>query len=279
MAKVKKKVGKKEKKVKKKAAGKTSLDTKTLVGIKNIQARKEREDREMTKKGISIERVPTGINGFDALVDGGLPKGSLVLLAGGSGTGKTTFGLEFLVQGVRRGEKGVYISLEESTEKVEKQLEIFGWPIERLEEERMLLIIKPGLYDFSKLKEIAQDTLVNFGAKRVVIDSVSLLDLYFKDDFTVRRALLELENMLHQIDCTTIIIAETSKREADGNFQFGVEEFISDGVIQLYLTPEKGEFRRGIAVKKMRLTNHSLKIHPIKIGLKGGIEVGNTKHF
>jgi len=266
-------------KMKKRIAGHGAvLDKHVLKTVKKILGRKKQEEELIRRGELLVERVQTGIKGFDNLVEGGIPKNFLVLVTGGPGTGKTIFGIEFLVKGVLMGERGVYLTLEEESEKIEKQSEQFGWPVTKLEKENNLLVLKSSLYDFSKLKELIQDNIVNFGAKRLVIDSISLLGLYFKDAFTIRRALLDMEKGLREIECTTIVISETQS-ESGSLSPFGVEEFIADGIVLLYMAKKNGEFKRGITVRKMRLTNHSLKIHPLKITKKGGIEVEHSKEF
>ena len=252
------------------------IDKHSLKRIKKIHARKMKEELHIKKHALPIERIKTGIQGFDALVEGGIPKNSLMLVTGGPGTGKTTFGVEYLVQGALKGERGVYVSLEEDSEKIENTLEQFGWPVKNLEKENKLFILKPNLVDFSKLKELVEDTVTNFGAKRLVIDSISLLKLYFRSSYTVRKTLLDLEKKLKEMDCTTIMVSETPK-EMDSLSPFGVEEFIADGIVLLNMVETKGEFKRSLAIRKMRLTNHSLKIHPIKIKKQGGIEIGAKK--
>jgi len=219
-----------------------------------------------------IKRIPTGIKGLDELVEGGFPEGSLILLAGSTGTGKSTFAMNFLVEGAMEGEPGLYISLEESADSNKIQMKLFGWPIDELIEKNLLMLTQPELYDFEKLITHIEDSVAKIGAKRLVIDSISLISMYFKDEFKVRRSLLDLEQVLKSLGCTAIAISEI-KEDGKGVSLYGVEEYVVDGVIVLYFVKRENVYSRAISIRKMRSTSHSLKIHPIQIKRPGGIVV------
>lgn len=227
-------------------------------------------------KQVSIPRVPTGVHGFDDLVEGGLPEKDLILLTGSSGTGKTTFAMNFLVEGARKGENGVYISLEEPVESHIKKMKLFGFGSDDLVKQKKILITEPDLYDFDKLLTHIEDSVLKVKAKRLVIDSTSLIGLYFKDDFKVRTSLMDLGKSLRRLGCTTLAINEVKENSRDLS-SFGVEEFIADGVIVLYLIKKNNIYTRGLSVRKMRLTNHSLKVHPVQIVGGQGIVVYPTE--
>lgn len=220
----------------------------------------------------SVKRIQTGIQGFDELVEGGIPANSLVVLTGSCGTGKSTFAMNFLVQGALNGEPGLYISLEENVDDNIQEMTLFGWPIKKLIEEKKLAITQPELYDFDKLVTHIEDFVSKLKAKRIVIDSSSLIGLYFKDAFKVRKAMVDLETMLKRLNCTAMVINEVKEGDA-GLSTYGVEEFIADGVIVLYCQKKENLYTRAINIRKMRSTNHSMKIHPIHIKRPGGITV------
>lgn len=220
----------------------------------------------------SIERTKTGVEGFDELVEGGLPQGSFVLLSGGTGTGKSIFGMNFLAYGAQNDEPGVYVSLEEGYDENKIQMNIFGWDMESLQKEKKLLILQPKMYNFDKLVEAIQTAVYNVKAKRLVIDSISILELYFEDQFKTRRNILDLAKMLKGMGITTVAISETDENTSRISRQ-GVEEFVSDGVVLLYLERKENLMNRAISVRKMRATNHSLKVHPVKIEKKKGMVI------
>ncbi len=220
----------------------------------------------------SVERIPTGIEGFDDLVEGGIPEKSIVLLTGTTGTGKSIFSMEFLIEGALRGEPGVYISLQESMQETINQMRFFGWPVDRLIDEGKIIIIQPELYNFNALLTAIEDAIDKVQAKRLVIDSVSIIGMYFEDQFKIRKSLLELGQLLKKLGCTTLAISEVGEGKVELS-PYGVEEFVSDGVIILYFIKKGNMFLRAVAVRKLRSTNHSTKIHPIEIKRPGGIIV------
>ena len=129
-------------------------------------------------------------------------------------------------------------------------------------------------YDPFKLEdifELIESNIREIGATKVVIDSISALGIYVKDPPELRRMILEISKRLRKNCCTSLLISEilTGKESLS---RFGVEEFVSDGVILLRNSLIGGEYRRGITVWKLRGTEHSRKVHPYKI-TKNGIVV------
>lgn len=219
-----------------------------------------------------IERVSTGVKGFDDLIEGGIPKDSVVLLSGPSGTGKSIFAMNFLIEGAKKQEVGLYITFEQSEKQIVKEMSYFGWPVKKFLEDKTISVVKPELYDFDKLLTFIEDMSSKFKAKRIVIDSTSLIGMYFKDPFKVRKAMVDLEESLKRLGVTSISINEIPEGSSSLS-TYGVEDFVADSVIVLYLQKKENVFSRGIAVRKMRTTNHSMKIHPIQIKRPGGIVV------
>ncbi len=219
-----------------------------------------------------IERVPTGVKGFDELIEGGVPRNAFVLLAGGAGTGKTIFAMNFLAYGALNGEKGIYVSLEENYDQNKLQMVGFGMDLTKLVSNREVLVLEPKIYDFDKLIESILDAIDSVGAKRLVIDSISVLELYFEDRFKTRRSIVDLANALKKTGVTTLAISET-KEEKVSMSRSGVEEFVADGVIMLLLDKKENVLNRAISVRKMRATNHSLKIRPVQIKKREGFVV------
>jgi circadian clock protein KaiC len=182
--------------------------------------------------------------------------------------------MRFLVEGAMHGEPGVYVSLTESVDDNINQMRFFGWPIDSLIEEGKIFIVQPELYNFDALLTAVEDAVDKVGAKRLVIDTVSIIGMYFEEQFKIRKSLLELGTLLKKLGCTTIAISEVSESQKDLS-PFGVEEFVADGVIVLYFMKIRhgSAFLRAITVRKLRSTKHSIKIHPIEIKRPGGVIV------
>jgi len=221
--------------------------------------------------GSVATRTKTGIPGLDEILYGGIPKDSLVVVAGDPGSGKTSLCLEFLYEGaVTYGEPGIYVSLEESQEDVLKAAALFGWDLAKLVEEGKIEIISIELYDFDKLKNTIEDAIERLNAKRMVIDPGVIFRLYFERELDARKRILSLGRMLKKSGCTAIITNEISLDKT--NSLFGLEEYVADGVILLYHTKLEDRFVRSIGILKMRGTKISEKLHPVRID-KDGIKV------
>jgi KaiC/GvpD/RAD55 family RecA-like ATPase len=241
-----------------------------------MQRRTKKTNKINFDKSTEIRRIKSGIPGLDELIEGGILEKSVILLTGSTGTGKTIFALKFLIEGALKNEAGVYISLQETPQENIDQMNLFGWPIKKLIKENKILIIQPELYNFDSLLTTIEDSVEKVKAKRLVIDAASIIGLYFENPYKVRKSLLELTELLKKLGCTTIAIDEISENEK-GLSAFGVEEFITDGVIIMYYVKKPNEFIRAITVRKMRSTKHSKKIHVLQIKKPEGIVVSPDK--
>jgi len=234
-----------------------------------------------------VERVKTGIPGFDALVGGGIPRGRTVLLAGGSGTGKTIFATSFLYSGAQMGEPGIYLTLEEKPNNIRREMLEFGMDLAALEKTGKLAIIDASLvrlglesdekftlapenFDINHLIQNLVMTCKNMGAKRVVIDALPALDVLLNDDAgKVRNAIIELNYLLQENNLTTILLDEMASG-VNSYSRHGVEEFVVDGVIVLQLESLGAQSSRTLIIKKMRQTKHNEAINSFEIvGGKG----------
>ena len=226
---------------------------------------------------VEVERTKTGIQGFDSLCNGGIPRGSLIVLSGDPGSGKTIFCLQFLYNGITQyNEPGIYISLEETREEILNTGAVFGWDFKKLLAERKLEVTTIELYDFDKLRDAIEDSVSRVGAKRVVIDPGVIFRLYFERELDARKRILGLGKMLKRIGATSIITNEISlNRESS---LYGLEEYVADGVILLYHTKVEDRFVRSTAILKMRNTKISEKLHPVEI-TPNGISVAPDKEI
>jgi len=221
------------------------------------------------KKKEDNNKISTGIKGLDKLLFGGIPKKSVVSLSGNSGSGKTVFGLQFLCYGASDyDESGVFISLQEEPENLVSVCEDLGFGAKKLIKEKKLIIAKIPLYKFNLLKETIREKVTLIKAKRVVIDPGAMIELFFERSVEARKALVELSAMLKSLDCTTIITND------ENTLLNNMTDYSSDGIIYLSYNKEKNQFVRRLSIVKMRGSNHSDKVHSMKITEKG-IEVSN----
>ncbi len=234
-----------------------------------------------------MTRTKTGISGLDELIGGGLIEGSSILVSGGTGSGKTIFGLQFLYNGVSKyDEPGVFVTIETRPRDLRLEAQQFGWDLETLEKKNALIIVdaassKAGLptsekyalrrgFDVSTLAEEIYRAVEDSKAKRLVIDCISALGMKFNDPSEVRSELFRISALLRELEVTSLLISETI--DPDTHSRAGVEQFVTQGLISLNLFEDSGTLKRDLLVRKMRQTSHSLKKHTFTIG-KNGIEI------
>ncbi len=223
-----------------------------------------------------MEKVPTGIPGFDEVLKGGLRKGWAYLIKGTPGSGKTIFGLQFLMEGLRRGEKCAYISFDETAEEVKLQAESFGWDLEKIhiiDKVRDLDIISSNImfYDFDTTAEIASfvESITKIkemeAIDRVFIDGIGALRDLTKDPIISRRILVSIACFLNSIKATTLM-------SCDMTTEFGkdVISYITSGEFVLERIERKdGEVLRVLHVLKYRGGDAHLGRHYFDITQRG----------
>ena len=223
-------------------------------------------------------RKATGIIGLDEKMEGGFVEGSVILLRGKAGTGKTAFGCSFLYKGALEGEPGLYVTTEEEAEDIKNDVrKMFGWDLGAFEKKGLLkfMSIRPAiaknirpeeidqavrLYTISMFSQISE-TIKSMGAKRVVIDSVSIIEMFIHNRYLSRVSLLNLAKQMKSLGVTTILTEGVSE-EGGLLGDEALTEFIADAVIKLDFVPVSERFKRTLTIMKMRRTNHSTFIHP-----------------
>jgi circadian clock protein KaiC len=215
----------------------------------------------------AIERIPTGISGFDQVALGGLPAGRSTLVAGTTGSGKTLFAVEFLAGGVARFyEPGVFVTFEETPTDIRRNAGSLGFPIERWERERKWAFVDGsadigeeaptvGAYDFGGLVARIEHAVHQIGAKRVVLDSLGAVFTRFADIGAIRHEMFRIASALEALGVTAVLTAERSA-EYGGVSRYGVEEFVLDNVIILRNVLQQEKRRRTIEIVKFRGAPH-----------------------
>jgi len=228
---------------------------------------------EATTADVHEDLVLTGIDGLDEMLGGGVPRGHILTVMGSFGTGKTTFGLQFLMQGLINGEKGIFISLEEDTDSIVANAASFGWDLRRYLKEKKLHLVKLEPADakatVTRIKSELPEFIRKSGATRVVIDSISLLNMMFADDAERRTRLFGLCQQLRSTGATCVFTAEV-KDDNPRSSRDGLVEYVSDGVIGLRFNErENGDVQLVIQVIKMRRLKHPRSIKPYSITDQG----------
>lgn len=224
-----------------------------------------------------IERIKTYIPGFDKHIDGGFVVNSVNLLSGGPGTGKTVFALQFLYEGVKKGENGLFVSFEEEFDNLMGDAAVFGWDFEKLQKEGKCMFLSCKPLEEPNLQTKMQDMIHKYKVQRVVIDSISIFSMMFKDDaYRVRKEFYKLARFLKDQGCTILLTAEISGEAplditsgGGALSRDGIIEFIADSVITLHNSGIGGEGDRAIRVLKMRRTAHTKGPVPMGITEKG----------
>ncbi|HZW57342.1 MAG TPA: ATPase domain-containing protein [Nitrososphaerales archaeon] len=229
-------------------------------------------------------KVRTGIEGFDELVLGGLPRGQSILVTGGTGTGKSTFALQFLYKGAKvYDEPGIYVTLEETIPGVIKNASTYGWDIEGLQKKSKVELLDYSPVVSGQIRRIEPTDIFasisaawkRIGAKRIVVDPITVFGMQTDSLMQLRQDLLRFSNLLKQLDSTVLFVTEIPE-DSQSLSRYGVEEFIADGVIVLYFLKFGGLRARGIEVRKMRGTSHKEGTFPVKIS-EAGIVVYPSK--
>lgn len=215
------------------------------------------------------ERILLGINGLDEMMGGGLIKESICTIIGTYGTGKTTFALEFLYEGLKNDESGVFISLEEDADIIYEKIEDRGYDIAPYRD-KSFFVLKLDPTDFNisinSIKNELPDLIKSVNAKRVVIDPISLFEGLFDDEALRRKEMFRLFEMLRRLDCTYMMTTESEKGDFFSS-KYGLVEYLADTVVILrYIRPsDLSEVHTAVEVVKMRRSNHSREIKPYEI--------------
>ncbi len=236
-----------------------------------------------TIKHNRVEKMDIGIEGFDTISYGGIPKHRTTLITGTAGSAKTIFSIQFLAEGVQRGENGVFVTFEERPEDIRKNINSLGWDIAKWEEEGKWAFVDAsplvdqetvisGDFDLGGLLSRMENAIRKVDAQRVSIDALGAIFTTLGNSNMVRGELLRTVHTLKTLEVTTIITAE---RDAEfGRIaRFGVEEFVTDNVVILRNVLEAEKRRRTIEILKFRGTNHQKGEFPFSIVPGRGIVV------
>lgn len=231
-----------------------------------------------------VRMIKTGIPGFDSISGGGIKEGRSLILCGPPGSGKTTFGLQFIYLGIDHfDESGVYISLSQALKEIKEDSKSFGWDLQdKISKDKLLMVdVRPfvvkedeidkddSLYrgeeiPFEHLTKVILSSVKRINAKRIVIDSISVLLMQYEDKFSMRQGLQAMIQTFEDYGLTSILISEEYNNE-----EMPIEWYVGSGIIQLQNKVKLEAFERTIQILKLRGSEHSKKIHLIQINSDG----------
>jgi circadian clock protein KaiC len=222
--------------------------------------------RDGHEQGASVPKLPTGIPGFDHVAMGGLPAGRATVVAGQAGSAKTVFGGQFLAEGVRSGQSAVFVTLEEPSGDLRRNLTTLGFAVEQWEAEDRWRFVdaSPVVRSGGDVTQYSLETLAAqvghavdaTGAERVVLDSLNAVLSLHEDVAVARQLLRSLIAMLRGMGLTIVMTVETPGDPGGTLSRYGIEEFVADSVVLLRNVREGTFRRRTIEVLKMRGAMH-----------------------
>ncbi len=247
------------------------------------------------------EHVPSGIPGLDELLGGGYPRGRVILVTGGPGSGKTLMAMQFLLDGVNRfDERGVFVSLEESKSHLITEMSNFGWDLEKYEKKNQIAIvdasplrqasndgdqqvesnseseknvrIRGPEFSIQALSTVLRSYVRVIRATRIVVDPMTSLSLQFMDNHQRRRSIIDLLESLIGMGTTSIVTTEIANRFGSALTQREIpsEEYLCHGVLVLHNSHVAGRgIVSAIEIEKMRECKHDRQLHPYSITENG----------
>ena len=219
-----------------------------------------------------FEKISTGIKNFDKITEGGFVKSSINMLVGGAGTGKSIFAIQFLIEGLKKGETCLYISFEEEKKEVYANMLRLGWDLEKLENQKKFFFLE---YTPERVRTMLEEgggeietIVLTKKISRMSIDSITAFTTLFLKEAERREATLNLYSLLRKWGCTILLTSEKDPSiEKKSSF---ILDYESDSIIILYSLRIKSKRQRFLEVFKMRGSKHSTEIYAFDVG-KGGV--------
>ena len=223
-----------------------------------------------------LTKVATGIQGFDEITEGGLPRGRTTLVVGGPGCGKTVFALQTLVNGaIRMKEAGLFVAFEESTDQIIANAATFGWNLPALEKKQLFFldarlspdVVKAGEFDLAGMLSVLRAKADAIDAKRIVFDGIDVLLGLLDDPVAERREIYRIRDWLSETGLTGIVTQKVGGLQVDQHYSF--LQFMVDCVVVLRHEVVDGSAFRNLRVKKYRGSGFAADEFPITLTTDG----------
>ncbi len=223
---------------------------------------------------LTLETLPSGVREIDQMLQGGLERGTITIVSGPSGVGKTTLGLQFMKEGAGRGERAIVYTFEEEVDIVVRRSEAIGFPARKMVEEGTLSLskIRPLQHTPDEFAHLVRRDVEDRGARLVMIDSVSGYKLSLHGADLVHR-LHALCKFLQSIGVTVVLVTETQSIVGDFMATDVELSYLADNIIFLRYLEIEGELRKAIGVLKKRLSDFEKVLREFAI-TSDGISVG-----
>jgi circadian clock protein KaiC len=230
-----------------------------------------------TSAGITDRRTPMGIEGLDDILGGGITERRMYLVEGTPGAGKTTLALQFLLEGARRGEPGLYVTLSETADELRAVAKTHGWTLDAVQlfdlvaegdlgPEHEQTLLHPSEVELGETVRGVMQAVSALKPKRLVLDSLSELRLLAQNPLRYRRQILALKQFFATCECTVLVLDDRTSEPGDLQLHS-----LAHGVISLDQTPTGfGAERRQLRIIKMRGIKYSGGYHDMAI-TTGGI--------
>ncbi len=222
------------------------------------------------------ECVATGVQGLDNMLAGGLPHTSATVVQGGTGTGKTLLGLQFLLEGAHRGQPGILFTLEETPGQLRRVALGFGWDLRPLEERGLLTLsyVSPVELSTDWFLDRARQQVEQCGARRAVLDSLTSMALGVPSDRRFKELVYAITKHFRALGVTLNMNMEVPELLGSAQLSgYGIS-FAADNVIQLKYIELDGRLERGISVLKARGVRHATDVRRMSFEVRG-VEVGS----
>ncbi|NIQ55101.1 MAG: AAA family ATPase, partial [Gammaproteobacteria bacterium] len=233
---------------------------------------------------LTLPKIPSGIEGFEVVSNGGIPESRTTLVAGTAGSGKTIMACQFLAGGIRNGgDAGVFVTFEDPADAVRENVRAFGWDIPGWEEAGKWVFIDAsphagehpvvvGDFDLGGLLARLERAVRQTGADRVAFDSLNALFSLYDDHQSLRQEIFRITSVLKDLGVTSILTAERKDEYGDLT-RHGIEEFVADNVIILRNVAADEKRRRTMEILKFRGSSHQTGEFPFTIAAGRGIIV------